>query len=372
MAGRIATAVKGYLDRSTPGYMVFFVTPFCACRCKMCFNMDAVLNAGTRNVLSFEEIEQIARNWPGLHQINFSGGDPMLRKDFPEIVQLFYQHSGTRFFTVPTSSSHPERFEAAVRKICTYCPDAWIRITQSIDGVGELHNEIRQRKGLFDCVVDFNDRLDRLTKEFDNLSVAITTVFCKFNRGRNHELLDYAYEHLKFTDLGSLFVRGETPEKDAKDVEAAKFVEFQKECIRRRRAREGAPVGLSSRAFAAVNHTVAQFVMEQVEDPHYVMPCRAGRQMVVMSDEGGIQPCEMLEYMIKEGSASVSTADLGNIRDFDFDIRKVLATETAQRVAKEIVDTKCHCTFECAMAVNTIYNWQAWPRVMKNFISLPS
>ena len=93
--------------------------------------------------------------------------------------------------------------------------------------------------------------------------------------------------------------------------------------------------------------------------------------MVVMDDEGKVQPCELLEYMIKEGTASVSTADLGNIRDFDYDIRKLLATDTARRVAREIVDTKCHCTFECATAVNTIYNYRAWPRIAKNFVKLP-
>jgi len=370
MSGRIATALKGYFNRETPGYMIFFVTPFCACRCKMCFNMDAILNAGNRNVLSFEEIEKIAKNWQGLHQINFSGGDPMLRPDFAEIVKLFYDHSGTRFFTIPSSSSHPDKFEKQVSKVCEYAPEAWIRITQSIDGVGELHNEIRQRKGLFDCVVDFNDRLDKLTRKYDNLSVAIATVFCKFNRGHNYELLDYAYENLKITDLGSLFVRGETPESDAKDVEGEEFVKFQKECIRRRREKDGKPVGLSSRAFAAVNHTVAEFVMEQVSEPKYVMPCQAGRRMVVMSDEGEIEPCEMLGYMINEGLIDIPTSKFGNIRDFDYDIKAVVNNDTAREVNKQIVEKKCHCTFECAMAVNTIYNPQAWPRVAKNFVSL--
>jgi len=371
MPGTITTALKGYFNRTTPGYMIFFVTPFCACRCKMCFNMDAILNAGKRDVLRLDEIERIAKNWPGLHQINFSGGDPLLRPDFPEVVELFYKHSGTRFFTIPSSSSHPDRYEARVRKICETCPEAWIRITQSIDAVGELHDEIRQRKGLFQCVVDFNGRLDKLTQEFPNLSVAIATVFCKFNRGKNYEFLDYAYKNLKFTDLGSLFVRGKTPESDAKDVEGEEFVAFQNECIRRRRAKNGRTVGLASRAFAAVNHTVSQLVMEQVSQPKYVMPCRAGRQMVVLSDEGGIEPCEMLDYMIKEGTIDIETAQLGNLRDFDYDIRKLLRTPLAKQVNREIVEKKCHCTFECATAVNTIYNWQAWPRVLKNFIALP-
>ena len=367
--GRVLTALKGYADRRAPGYMVFFVTPFCACRCKMCFNMDAILNASKRDVLTLEEIERIARQWPGLHQLNFSGGEPLSRKDFPEVMQLFYEHSGTRFFTIPTSSSHPKKFEEQVRRACELCPDAWIRITQSVDGIGELHDEIRQRKGLFDNVVEFNATLAELCDEYSNLSVGLTTVFCKFNHGHNYELLNYAYKHLKFTDLGSLFVRGKTPEPGAKDFEAAEYVAYQTECIRRRREKER-PIGIASRAFAAVNHCVAQYVIESVSTNDYIMPCQAGRRMVVLDDEGNVQPCEMLDYLIKEGTATVSTAELGNVRDFGYDIKALMGTATAKRVAKEIVDTKCHCTYECAMAVNTIYNYRTWPRIVKNFFAL--
>ncbi len=367
---QLTTALKGYFDRSTPGYMVFFVTPFCACRCKMCFNMDAILNAAKRDVLSLDEIEKIAKQWTGLHQLNFSGGEPLSRKDFTEIVQLFYTHSGTRGFTIPTSSSHPDSFEPKIRAICEACPDAMIRITQSLDGIGEVHNEIRQRPGLFDCVVDMNGRLKKLCDEFDNLSVGITTVYCKFNRDHTDELLEYAYDNLAFTDMGTLFVRGETPQPGAKDVEGEGYIEYQKKCMSRRRA-EGKNVGgLSNRAFTAVGHTVADYVMESVRNDEYIMPCQAGRHMVVLDDEGNVQPCEMLEYMIGEGTASVSTADLGNIRDFDYDIRGLMATDTAKQVAKEIVSTKCHCTYECAWSVNAIYNRQAWPRVLKNFIAV--
>lgn len=367
--GRNLTALKGYLNRSTPGYMIFFVTPFCACRCKMCFNMPAILNATNRQVLTLEEVEKIARNFPGLHQLNLSGGEPLSRPDLPEILRAFYERSETRFFTIPTSSSHPEKFAKAIRRILEYCPDSWVRITQSVDAVGELHDDIRQRKGLFQCVLDLNNRLDHLSKEYANLSVGLSTVYCKFNRGHNFELLDYAYRNLKFTDCGALFVRGETPEPDAKDVEGEGYVAFQRACIERRRERHP-PASLANRAFTAVNHTVAEHVMDSVLNNRYRMPCQAGRRMVVMSDEGNVEPCEMLDYLIKEGTAKVSTSKLGNIRDFDYDIRQLLATHTAQQVTREIVATKCHCTFECAAAVNTIYNFRAWPQIARNFVNL--
>ena len=370
MAGKLANALAGYLNRSTPGYLIFFVTPFCPCKCKMCFNRRVIDNAASRNVLTLDEISRFSKNFPGLHQINFSGGEPLMRSDFPEVMREFYANSGTRFFTIPTSSAQPAMYEAAVRKCLDYCPDAWIRITQSVDAVGPLHDEIRQRPGLFEAVADFNARLHRLTAQHPNLSVGMATVFSKFNSAQSYDLLDYVYAHFKFTDFAALYVRGETAEKDAKNVDALEFAKFQTECIRCRRGRSGRRRSFSDRAFSAVNLTVCQYVMRAAVEGRYIMPCHATRRMVVMDDEGNVEPCEVLASMIRDGVVSIETARLGNIRDFNYDIRRLLATPTARGVARQIVQKRCHCTFECAMAVNTIYNFRAWPRVLKNFLGL--
>lgn len=370
MPGPYLTALKGYLTRSTPGYLILFVTPVCDCRCKMCFYLDAIENAKNRNVLTFEEIEKLAKNWPGLHQLNFSGGEPFLRKDFPKLPALFYKHSGTRFFTCPTNSSHPDWIEAGVRHILETCPDAWLRITQSLDGVGEVHNEIRQKKGLFDKVVELNERLYNLSQENPQLSVGINTVFSHYNQDTAQDVMDFAYEHLKFTDFGSGFVRGTVKYPEAKDVEGEAFVRFQQEAMRRRRGRQNGRMSTAVRALTAVNHTVAEYVMESVIENQYIMPCQAGRRMVVMDDEGRVLPCEILGEKIEQGESKLDSPELGNIRDFDYDIRKIMGTDRAKEVVDDIVKGKCHCTFECAMAVNTIYNPQAWPRVMKNFFRL--
>jgi len=370
VANRCARAFAGYLNRATPGYLIFFVTPFCPCRCKMCFNRQAIDNAAHRNILSLDEISRFSKNFPGLHQINFSGGEPLMRADFPEIMREFYLNSGTRFFTVPTSSAQPQRYEAAVRKCLDYCPDAWIRITQSVDAVGSLHDEIRQRPGLFECVADLNARLEALCAVYPNLSVGMATVFSKFNAAHSYELLDYAYAHYKFVDFGALYVRGQTSEKEAKNVEAAEFVKFQAECLRRRKANKTAARSFSDRAFSAVNRTVSQYVMRAAVHREYIMPCHAGRRMIVMDDEGSLQPCEVLEDMIKDGLIDIPSGGFGNIREFGYDVRRALATPRAREINRRIVDLKCHCTFECAIAVNTIYNFRAWPRILKNFLSL--
>ena len=67
------TALRGFLDRRTPGYLVYFVTPLCNCRCRMCFNAEAIDNAADREVLTLAEVERVAQNFTGLHHLNLSG-----------------------------------------------------------------------------------------------------------------------------------------------------------------------------------------------------------------------------------------------------------------------------------------------------------
>ncbi len=363
------TSLKGYLDLRTPGYLVFFVTSHCNCRCGMCFYSETIDQATNRQLLSIEEIERFARNFPGLHNVNLSGGEPFLREDLAEIPSLFYRHSGTRFFSCATNSSLPERAEAVVAAMCTACPQAWIRITQSLDAVGSLHDAIRGNEGLFERVVDLNERLARLTQRFENLSVGIVCVLSSLNRGREYELLDYAYSHLQFQDFGCLLVRGETRDPTVAPVEPAAYRQFQQACIARSRRRDSARA-LRGRAFAAVHQAAAQLLMDVFEQDRCVTPCLAGRRMVVMDDEGEIQPCEVLEHFIRQGRIDLETAHLGNIRDFDYDIRRVLATDYARRVVRTIVDSQCYCTYECAMAANVIYTPRLWPRVLGNLSRL--
>ncbi len=367
MASRYVTALRGYFDRRTPGYLIFFVTPYCNCRCKMCFNAEAIANAKNRRVLRLDEIETFARNFPGLHHVNLSGGEPFLRADFDAIPPLFYEHSGARFFTCATNSSIPESVERMVASICRRCPDAWLRITQSLDGIGPLHDEIRGRSGLFECVMEVNRRLDALCRQLPNLSVGVSMVLSKFNQEHAREIVEYAFDKMAFSDFGVLYVRGETQDPAAHDVKRGTYTEAQ-QLVARKMSAAGAPHSFSGRLFRAINRTSTQMLEQAVETGAYLTPCLAGRRMVVMDDEGNVEPCEMLRVMLREKKGRLNDASFGNIRDYEYDIRAMLATPHAREILDYIVNTKCHCTFECAMAVNVLYTPRLWGRVAKNLL----
>jgi hypothetical protein len=55
---------------------------------------------------------------------------------------------------------------------------------------------------------------------------------------------------------------------------------------------------------------------------------------------------------------------LGNIRDFDYDFRKLWLSDRAKAISKDILDNKCFCTHECFMSTNILFNPRLYPRLV--------
>jgi len=87
----------------------------------------------------------------------------------------------------------------------------------------------------------------------------------------------------------------------------------------------------------------------------FVTPCLAGQVMVVMDDEGSVEPCEILRDFVGEGKIQLPSSRLGTMRELNYDIRRVLGTRYARQVVDTIVSSRCRCTYECAMAANVLY-----------------
>jgi molybdenum cofactor biosynthesis enzyme MoaA len=78
--------------RSMPLQLVLFVTSRCNMRCDHCFYLDEI-NDSSRTELSVNQIETLAKELGGLHWVALSGGEPYLRKDLVEIIQVLYTFS---------------------------------------------------------------------------------------------------------------------------------------------------------------------------------------------------------------------------------------------------------------------------------------
>ena len=55
---------------------------------------------------------------------------------------------------------------------------------------------------------------------------------------------------------------------------------------------------------------------------------------------------------------------LGNIREFDYDFRKLWLSEKAKAISEDVIKNKCFCTHECFMSTNILFNAGLYPNLL--------
>ena len=93
-------------------------------------------------------------------------------------------------------------------------------------------------------------------------------------------------------------------------------------------------------------NTITEAVNERDE------PCVAGKKMIVVNEKAEVLPSEMLHKK------------LGNLKDYDYDIPRLLANARSPRLVRWIRTSKCHCTFECAWATSIVYHKPSYARIL--------
>ncbi len=342
-----------FFNKGLPSYLVFIVTAKCNARCKFCFYWQNIDNfkKNLHKELTIEEIRRLAQNLAKLQYVTLGGGEPFLREDLPEICQAFHDYNEVQQITIPTNGTLTSRIVSHTKKILEKCPNTFLRISISIDAIGKEHDKMRNLEGTFEKAVKTFEELEELRKTTDRLNVDISSVFSSFNQDKIKDLIGYVHQNLDADNHNLLFVRGNTREKIAKDVSVEKYKEMRKFADKLRKRKENRPF---SPLMRALYETAMENIEKTAQTGKCVILCRAPIDHMLSIDEtGNVFPCELLPKM-----------KIGNLRDFDFDIKRMLETEKAKKIKKWIIDSKCHCTWECAMNANLVYDVKSYPKIL--------
>jgi len=98
---------------------------------------------------------------------------------------------------------------------------------------------------------------------------------------------------------------------------------------------------------------------KMTKERRYQIPCYAGSLGGAMYADGSVLACELLDEKI-----------LGNVRDYDYDFKKIWQSQKADEVRKWISDTKCYCTYECFMTINILFNPMMYPVILREWAGL--
>src|SRR5438105_4452485 len=86
--------------------LIYFVTSHCNAKCRTCFYWQELNQRGD---LTFDQIKRVSRSAPQFSDLWLSGGEPTLRPELAEIIDLFATNNGVTRISFPTNGLQPER-----------------------------------------------------------------------------------------------------------------------------------------------------------------------------------------------------------------------------------------------------------------------
>ena len=345
-----------YFCKSFPVEVTFFVTSKCNFRCKHCFNWQAIDESKQKKELAIDEIRKVTENTPHFLRLLLSGGEPYLRNDLPEICHLFYMNCKVKYISIPTNGSMPDRNLEMTGKILRLCPDAYINISLSLDALGKKRDEFVGFNGSFEKFEETYSLLQGLKKKYTNLGIFVITTHAKDNENDLLNIYDYATKKLKVDNFGFNVVRGSPKLSNVKDVDLRYFKELTKKMADDSKKRTRSRFPFHNMYITKKNFQYEMFYKIR-KDKKYVIPCYSGKIRFVMNEVGDIYPCETYMYDRPQ-------LKFGNVRDYNYNVKKIIKSIRAREITDMIRKTKCFCTHECDLSTNILFNIKFLPKLL--------
>lgn len=323
---------------SRPRQLILTVTDRCNHFCDMCY-YHASLNRRT-NLLSLAEYARLAAEVPDLELLLISGGEPFLRDDLTDIVEIFYRSSGVRSLFIPTNGSLPETIVSTVRDMLGRLPDLQLTLMFSLEGLPETHDAIHRRARAFDSVVETIRRLAPVrvhqhVKGRPPLAVLLNSVVTSRNLDQILPLMRFAKDRLPISSHCFTPMRGRGPVEGLGAPSAAEFqalTEAARPYFEHYLARQPAALRATLDRYALWLRLIRGEGL-----PHQ---CQAGNYIGVIEPDGGVRHCEL-------------TPVIGNLRDVDFDFERLWFGAEADGMRKQI--RGCSCTHACFINASQKY-----------------
>ena len=204
--------VNSYVGRVTPLYptvLIFHVTFVCDARCNMCSNWT---RGNRKEDMTLEQIEQVFSSplWKRIENASISGGEPTTRNDLVDIVRVMIDKlPKLRKLTLNTTGLTPHRGIPMLTKIVQMCHERGVIFSTrvSVDGVGDMHNEVRRVKRGFDKAEQTIAAMKELQKTYPfNFGISTTIFSMNLDDAENilawarREKLDIVFNMVRFTE----------------------------------------------------------------------------------------------------------------------------------------------------------------------------
>lgn len=331
---------RKYFTEAEPMAMIYFVTKTCNCTCAHCFYWES-LNKPRPHELTLEELDRITDSLEKLLYLRLSGGEPFIRNDLFEIARLFTLKCRPSYIGIPTNGFFTDKIVSFAQKVSSL--NTRVEIGISIDDLGEYHDKIRGPKNLFNIAIATFKQLKIIKAKTPNLGIGFITTVMKSNQERLFELFDYLKD-LTPDAIACNVIRDDTKIAEEKEVDLGVCQRFSDLCDDYNKRRSNRRSDLFSQLRQTKTLYAHEIRRKTVETNQFQIPCVAGNKIVVMYAEGEVHPCETLGY------------EIGNIRDYGYDMKKLLQSDRGKTIREKIVKEHCFCSHECFTSASIIFS----------------
>lgn len=330
----------------TPVTLIFFVTSRCNLRCSHCFYWQEI-NKTSAQKLSIDEIQKISTSFTRPLYLSLTGGEPFLRNDLFEIIQVFHVGCGTREVGIATNGTLREATAKTVLLVLEKGLLANLSIQVSLDGLKATHDRIRGVKGSFSKALETVKELRRIQKQYPHLHLTTCLSVQKHNLT---ELCDYVQYllplkiPLRFNIVrgGNFGVfnlpKGASSSFDPKDKPIS-FLSLQE--IKKA---YGLLKKLSDQNefhfWSPRQQRIWELSIKMLENQGSELPCYARFMESVLFENGDVAFCEL-------------SKPFGNIRRFDYDFKRIWQSDKADRMRKFI--SRCSCIHGCNLTTGLAF-----------------
>lgn len=307
----------------TPPFMIVFINSICNLTCEHCFYWKEL---NKRDDLTFDEFKKLSLDLGHFENLNLSGGEPFIRKEFAEICELFIKNNEVKNIYVPTNGYFTDRTEKALRKVLKNDSLDLFVCEISLDGMPEYHNNFRGNPRSFQKAMETYEMLARLQEEDPRLRIHANTVAMSENMDEIWNLTEYLYENCPKMEHHNLaIIRGDRKNPSLQGPQLEKYKQLYRHVAEVWADRE------KSRFGASVEPMLQWAKVRTVEAETQFIPCKAGILTGVVYANGDVSVCEQ-------------HFPLGNLREKSF--FEIWDSPEAEKLRASIKAKKCYCTNE--------------------------
>jgi sulfatase maturation enzyme AslB (radical SAM superfamily) len=344
----VNTFVSARIHPIRPTVLIYNCTWVCDAKCTMCNNWKW---GDRKSDMTLAQLEPVLDSpfWGAVENLNISGGEPTTRLDLPEMVEMFHRRlPRLRKIGINTTGLTPARAIPMLTKIVEFCAEKQllISIRVSLDGIGDVHDQVRAVKNGFDRASRTIEAMQALAGRHGNFSFGIaSTIFAKNLEDAENILtwartkdLDVVFNMLRFTD--AMLHNGALKEQigfhDREETFMRKFFldRVKEESV------------LSGQSFMYLHY--ADMIANGY---HRTMPCPFQSQGLLLNPNGDLHYCE-------------NSQKIGNVLDESAESLYYKAENLAHR--QHIKDEICPtCLSPCQVNVGAMKQFVPYAKFLK-------